>query len=102
MNWFTRLFIREPFELPADLSDRLQHFRVDVEQFAREYKRDGLSFAKGYLKELEEGADLFSEWFPRLKRHEAKCQRKRQYPELRFLSEADRAEYVGVCDGWVT
>ena len=93
MNWFTRLLTREPLKLPPDLSDRLQRFGVDIEQFAREFRREGLSFAERYVEDLEEGENLFNQWFPRLKKHERDCQEKRQYPQLDSLSKADQAKY---------
>ena len=81
------------FEMPHDLLERMAKLNENPEYYREMVWREGADFAHGLLNKVEEAADEYLLWFPRLQMFAAECRREVPALSVSDLSEAEREQY---------
>jgi len=81
------------FEIPHDLLERVVKLNENPEHYRKIVWRDGADFAHLLLNKVEEAADEYLRWFPRLQMFAAECRRAAPCVDVNDLSDAEREQY---------
>jgi hypothetical protein len=81
------------FEMPHNLLERVVKLNENPEHYREIVWRDGADLAHVLLNKVEEAADEYLRWFPRLQMFAAECRRAAPCVKLSALSDAEREQY---------